>query len=109
MVDEIIAPFDTSAKFRFYVLNADAAQPQHMTLPAPSGELFADNLMFRAPQGERLLIAGVSLQLDAGESKYITMTPGFGVVVGRIVMSVEPAQTARTELASMSYVGTAKK
>jgi prepilin-type N-terminal cleavage/methylation domain-containing protein len=26
VVDEIIAPFDTSAKFRFYVLNADAAQ-----------------------------------------------------------------------------------
>jgi prepilin-type N-terminal cleavage/methylation domain-containing protein len=26
MNDEIIAPFDTSAKFRFYVLNADAAQ-----------------------------------------------------------------------------------
>lgn len=25
-VDEIIAPFDTSAKFRFYVLNADTAQ-----------------------------------------------------------------------------------
>lgn len=25
IVDEIIAPFDTSAKFRFYVLNADAA------------------------------------------------------------------------------------
>jgi prepilin-type N-terminal cleavage/methylation domain-containing protein len=26
VIDEIIAPFDTSAKFRFYVLNADAAQ-----------------------------------------------------------------------------------
>jgi hypothetical protein len=26
MVDEIIAPFDASAKFRFYVANADAAQ-----------------------------------------------------------------------------------
>ena len=26
VVDEIIAPFDTSAKFRFYVLNADAAR-----------------------------------------------------------------------------------
>jgi hypothetical protein len=25
-VDEIIAPFDTSAKFRYYVLNADTAQ-----------------------------------------------------------------------------------
>lgn len=26
IIDEIIAPFDTSAKFRFYVLNADVAQ-----------------------------------------------------------------------------------
>jgi prepilin-type N-terminal cleavage/methylation domain-containing protein len=26
VIDEIIAPFDTAAKFRFYVLNADAAQ-----------------------------------------------------------------------------------
>ena len=51
----------------------------------------------------------VSFQLDAGESKYIKMTPGFGVVVGRMVMSVEPAATARTELASMSYVGSAKR
>ena len=51
----------------------------------------------------------VTLQLDAGESKYIKMTRGFGVVVGRMIMSVEPAQTARTELASMSYVGAAKK
>lgn len=51
----------------------------------------------------------VSFQLDAGESKYIKMTPQFGVVVGRMVMSVESASTARTELTSMSYVGTAKK
>ena len=51
----------------------------------------------------------VSFQLDAGESKYIKMTPGFGVVVGRMVMSVESAQTARPELESMSYVGMAKK
>jgi len=51
----------------------------------------------------------VSFRLDAGENKYIKMTPGFGVVVGRMVLSVEPAQTAQTELATMSYVGMAKK
>jgi len=51
----------------------------------------------------------VSFQLDAGESKYIKMTPQFGVLVGRMVLSVESAQTGRTELASMSYVGTSKK
>ena len=50
----------------------------------------------------------LSFTLQPGETKYIKMTPGFGVVVGRMVLSVEPAQTARTELASMSYVGATK-
>ena len=60
------------------LLNAAEAQPQRMALPAPSGELFAENLMFRAPQGERMLIAGVSLQLAAGESLAIIGASGAG-------------------------------
>ena len=60
------------------LLNAAEAQPQRMSLPAPSGELFAENLMFRAPQGERMLIAGVSLQLNAGESLAIIGASGAG-------------------------------
>jgi PrtD family type I secretion system ABC transporter len=60
------------------MLNAADAQPQRMALPAPAGQLFAQNLMFRAPQGERLLIAGVSLQLDAGESLAIIGASGAG-------------------------------
>ena len=54
------------------------AQPQRMALPAPAGQLLAQNLMFRAPQGQRLLIAGVSLQLDAGESLAIIGASGAG-------------------------------
>ena len=54
------------------------AQPQRMSLPAPSGQLLAQNLVFRAPQGERLLIAGVSLQLDAGESLAVIGASGAG-------------------------------
>ena len=54
-------------------------------------------------------VTSASSITDAGESKYIKMSPQLGVVVGRIVMSVESAQTARTELASMSYVGTPRK
>jgi PrtD family type I secretion system ABC transporter len=60
------------------LLAADAAQPNRMPLPAPSGRLLAQNLMFRAPQGERLLIAGVSLQLGAGESLAIIGASGAG-------------------------------
>ena len=60
------------------LLGAADAQPARMALPAPSGQLFAQNLMFRAPQGERMLIAGVSLQLDAGESLAIIGPSGAG-------------------------------
>jgi PrtD family type I secretion system ABC transporter len=54
------------------------AQPPRMALPAPTGQLIAQNLMFRAPQGERLLLAGISLQLDAGESLAIIGASGAG-------------------------------
>ena len=54
------------------------AQPQRMALPEPSGQLLASNLVFRAPKSERALIAGVSLQLDAGESLAIIGASGAG-------------------------------
>ena len=60
------------------LLGAADAQPDRMVLPAPIGQLLAQNLVFRAPQGERLLIAGVSLQLDAGESLAIIGASGAG-------------------------------
>jgi len=60
------------------LLGAADAVPQRMTLPAPTGRLVAQNLMFRAPQGERMLIGGVSLQLDAGESLAIVGASGAG-------------------------------
>ena len=60
------------------LLGAADALPRRMALPAPSGQLRAQNLMFRAPQGERMLIGGVSLQLDAGESLAIVGASGAG-------------------------------
>ena len=60
------------------LLNGADAQPQRMSLPAPAGQLVAQNLMFRAPQGERMLIAGVSLQLAAGESLAVIGASGAG-------------------------------
>lgn len=42
------------------------------------GRLLAQNLTFRAPQGERLLLTGVSLQLAAGESLAVIGASGAG-------------------------------
>ena len=50
------------------LLAAADAEPERMSLPAPTGRLLAHNLLFRAPNSERLLLASVSLQLDAGEA-----------------------------------------
>jgi len=60
------------------LLRSADAEPQRMALPVPTGRLLAHNLLFRAPQGERLLLAGVSLQLEAGESLAIIGASGAG-------------------------------
>jgi prepilin-type N-terminal cleavage/methylation domain-containing protein len=53
IVDEIIAPFDTSAKFRFYVLNGDVAQA------APPADL-------SAVRGLELVLSGSSPRAQQG-------------------------------------------
>jgi PrtD family type I secretion system ABC transporter len=60
------------------MLGGAEAQPRRMALPAPGGQLVAQNLMFRAPQGERMLLAGVSLQLEPGESLAVIGASGAG-------------------------------
>ncbi|MGO4607498.1 type I secretion system permease/ATPase [Variovorax sp. 2RAF20] len=60
------------------VLGAAERQPQRMALPAPSGRLYAEGLVFRPPQGERMILAGVSLSLEPGESLAITGSSGAG-------------------------------
>jgi hypothetical protein len=66
VVDEIIAPFDTSAKFRFYTLNADAAQNYSSTMDLTTVrglELVLAGSSPRAQQGkkaaEQALVTGV--------------------------------------------------
>jgi len=65
VADEIIAPFDSSAKFRFYALNADAAQD---TLPTRLSDV----------RGVELVLAGSSNeQLTANQqAKQATMVTG---------------------------------
>ncbi|MBL0422809.1 type I secretion system permease/ATPase [Ramlibacter sp. AW1] len=60
------------------LLGAAAAQEPRMELPAPRGQLLAQQLAFRAPVGERILLAGVSLQLEPGESLAIVGPSGAG-------------------------------
>jgi prepilin-type N-terminal cleavage/methylation domain-containing protein len=49
--DEIIAPFDSSAKFRFYALNADNAQD---TLPTKLGDVRGIELVLAGSSNEKL-------------------------------------------------------
>jgi hypothetical protein len=47
-----------------------------------------------------------SFTLDAGETKYIKTSPSFGVLVGRVVVTIESPSSAKAEMASLSYTGT---
>jgi hypothetical protein len=50
-----------------------------------------------------------SFTLDAGETKYLKSAPSFGLVVGRIVITLESADKAKAELASLSNTGATAK
>lgn len=47
----------------------------------------------------------VSFTLQPGETKYIRSSPGFGIVVGRVILQIETPEKANAELGSLSYTG----
>lgn len=60
------------------LLETAERQPERMKLPAPSGRLQVHGLVYRPPRSERMLVAGVSLSLEAGESLAIIGASGAG-------------------------------
>ncbi len=60
------------------LLDAAQREPERMSLPAPRGHLQAQGLVYRVPQGERMILAGVSLSLEPGQSLAIVGPSGAG-------------------------------
>lgn len=60
------------------LLGSAGSQPDRMTLPAPVGNLQAQGIVFRAAQSERVILGGVSLGLEPGESLAIIGPSGAG-------------------------------
>lgn len=83
-VEQVVASWRVLAEGRLAftrlsdLLGAAERQPQRMALPAPTGRLHAQGLVFRAPRSERMILAGVSLSLEPGESLAITGASGAG-------------------------------
>ncbi|CAB3803402.1 hypothetical protein LMG28614_05812 [Paraburkholderia ultramafica] len=72
----------------------------------PGGFFFVDE-----PAGQYVVTTAtetektVSFKLDAGETKYVKTSVGFGILVGRIIPTLESADEAAKNLESLHYTG----
>lgn len=83
-VEQVVGSWRTLAEARLgflrlsELLDAPGERPERMKLPAPSGRLQAQGLVFRPPQSERMILAGVTFSLEPGESLAIIGASGAG-------------------------------
>jgi len=83
-VEQVVGSWRTLAEARLgfarlsELLGAAGEQPERMKLPAPSGKLQAQGLVYRPPQSERMILAGIAFSLDPGESLAIIGASGAG-------------------------------
>ena len=83
-VEQVVGSWRTLAEARLGfarltdLLGAAGEQPERMKLPAPVGRLQAQGLVFRPPQSERMILAGVTFSLEPGESLAIIGASGAG-------------------------------
>ena len=60
------------------LLVAAEREPARMALPPPTGRLEAQALVYRAPHSDKMILAGVSLSLEPGESLAVIGPSGAG-------------------------------
>jgi PrtD family type I secretion system ABC transporter len=83
-VEQVVASWRVLAEGRLALrrlrelLGAAQSQPPRMSLPAPVGRLRAEGLVYRPPGSERVVLGGVSLALEAGESLAVIGASGAG-------------------------------
>ncbi|MGW8394374.1 type I secretion system permease/ATPase [Pseudoduganella sp. HUAS MS19] len=103
-VEQVVGSWRTLAEARLGFarlseLLAAAVQPERMKLPAPSGRLQAQGLVFRLPQSERMILANVTFSLEPGESLAVVGASGAGKsTLARLLTGLWPPNAGTVRL-----------
>jgi PrtD family type I secretion system ABC transporter len=83
-IEQIVASWKVLAEGRLAYRRLNPLMKQvmslaeQMALPVPTGRILVQGLVYRPPGSDRVIVAGVSLQLDGGESLAILGPSGAG-------------------------------